>query len=100
MVEAARAAAAASRPSTNREATPANPLLEASPTPDDPRERRLNAARRGVLASLEALGVTGEQISARFGRPAEQVATKRLTALVRDVIARQRGAVDGRTDVA
>jgi hypothetical protein len=53
-----------------------------------------------VLASLEALGVTEDQIGARFGRPAEQVATKRLTALVRDVIATQRAAVDGRTDVA
>ena len=100
VVESARAAAAAARPSTGREATPANPLLEASPTPDDPQERRLNAARRGVLASLEALGVTEDQIGARFGRPAEQVATKRLTALVRDVIATQRAAVDGRTDVA
>ncbi|MGY1679277.1 hypothetical protein [Geodermatophilus sp. SYSU D01176] len=100
VVEAARAAAAAARPSTAPEAPPVNPLLEASPTPDDPRERRLNAARRGVLASLEALGVTEEQIAARFGRPAEQVATKRLTALVRDVIATQRAAADGRPDVA
>jgi hypothetical protein len=100
VVEAARAAAAAARPSTDREAAPVNPLLEPSPTPDDPRERRLTAARRGVLASLEALGVTTEQIGARFGRPVEHVATKRLTALVRDVIAAQRDAADGRTDVA
>jgi hypothetical protein len=100
VVESARAAAAAARPSTGREAAPANPLLEASPTPDDPRDRRLNAARRGVLASLETLGVTEEQIGARFGRPTEQVATKRLTALVREVIATQRSAADGRTDVA
>ncbi len=99
VVEAARAAAAAARPVPEREAPPVNPLLEASPTPDDPRERRATAARRGVLASLEALGVTEEQIGARFGRPAEQVATKRLTALVRDVIARQRTG-DDRTDVA
>jgi hypothetical protein len=100
VVESARAAAAAARPSTGREDAPANPLLEPSPTPDDPGERRLNAARRGVLASLEALGVTEEQIAARFGRPAEQVATRRLTALVRDVIATQRTAGDDRTDVA
>ncbi|MGR6964395.1 hypothetical protein ACU610_08055 [Geodermatophilus sp. URMC 61] len=100
VVESARAAAAAARPSTGREETPTNPLLEPSPTPDDPRERRVNAARRGVLASLEALGVTEEQIAARFGRPAEQVATRRLTALVRDVIATQRAAGDDRTDVA
>ncbi|MGY1672410.1 hypothetical protein [Geodermatophilus sp. SYSU D00710] len=100
VVEAARTAAAAARPAAEREAPPANPLLEPSPTPDDPRERRLNAARRGVLASLEALGVTEEQIGARFGRPAEQVATKRLTALVREVIATQRAASDDSTDVA
>jgi hypothetical protein len=100
VVESARAAAAAARPATGREAAPTNPLLEPSPTPDDPRDRRLNAARRGVLASLETLGVTEEQIGARFGRPAEQVATKRLTALVRDVIATQRAAGDDRTDVA
>ena len=93
VVESARAAAAAAAPATGGEAAPANPLLEASPTPDDPRERRLNAARRGVLASLETLGVTEEQIGARFGRPAEQVATKRLTALVREVIATQRAGV-------
>ncbi|SNS26459.1 hypothetical protein SAMN04488107_1956 [Geodermatophilus saharensis] len=100
VVEAARAAAAAARPSPEPETAPVNPLLEPSATPDDPRERRLNAARRGVLASLEALGVTEEQIGARFGRPAEQVATKRLTALVRDVIARQRASADDRPDVA
>ncbi|MEX5718408.1 hypothetical protein [Geodermatophilus maliterrae] len=100
LVGPALAAAAAARPSTGREAAPANPLLEPSPTPDDPQERRLNAARRGVLASLEALGVTEEQIGERFGRPAEHVATKRLTALVRDVIATQRAAGDGRPDVA
>jgi hypothetical protein len=99
-VESARAAAAASRPSTGREAAPANPLLEASPTPDDPAERRLNAARRGVLASLEALGVTGEQIGDRFGRPAEQVATKRLTALVREVIATQRAGLAGQQEIS
>jgi hypothetical protein len=99
VVESARAAAAAARPSTGREAAPANPLLEASPTPDDPAERRLNAARRGVLASLEALGVTGEQIGDRFGRPAEQVATKRLTALVREVIATQRAGLAGQQEI-
>jgi hypothetical protein len=99
VVESARAAAAAARPSTGGEDTPANPLLEASPTPDDPRERRLTAARRGVLASLEALGVTEEQIGARFGRPAEQVATKRLTALLRDVIATQRAGLAGQQEI-
>jgi hypothetical protein len=100
VVEAARAAAAAARPDPATEAAPANPLLEASSTPDDPRERRLNAARRGVLASLETLGVTGEQIGARFGRPVEQVATKRLTALVREVIATQRAGVAGQQEIA
>jgi hypothetical protein len=100
VVEAARAAAAAARPDAGREAPPANPLLEASPTPDDPRERRLNAARRGVLASLETLGVTGEEIGARFGRPVEQVATKRLTALVREVIATQRAGLAGQQEIA
>ncbi|WP_448639303.1 hypothetical protein [Geodermatophilus sp. URMC 63] len=99
VVEAAQAAAAAARPDAGREAPPANPLLEPSPTPDDPRERRLTAARRGVLASLEALGVTEEQIAARFGRPAEHVATKRLTALVRDVIATQRSAGSGQQEI-
>jgi hypothetical protein len=93
VVEAARAAAAAASPRTDGEAAPANVLLEASPTPDDPRERRLTAARRGVLASLESLGVTGEQIAERFGRPVEHVATKRLTALVREVIATQRAGL-------
>jgi hypothetical protein len=93
VVEAARAAAAAASPRTDREAAPANALLEASPTPDDPQERRLTAARRGVLASLESLGVTGEQIAERFGRPVEHVATKRLTALVREVIATQRAGL-------
>jgi hypothetical protein len=93
VVEAARAAAAASGPSTDGAARSANPLLEASPTPDDPRERRLTAARRGVLASLESLGVTGEQIAEQFGRPVEHVATKRLTALVREVIATQRAGL-------
>ncbi|MGY1624004.1 hypothetical protein ACI789_17545 [Geodermatophilus sp. SYSU D00965] len=100
VVEAARAAAAAARPDAGQEATTANPLLEASPTPDDPRERRLNAARRGVLASLETLGVTGEEIGARFGRPVEQVATKRLTALVREVIATQRAGLAGQQEIA
>jgi hypothetical protein len=99
VVEAAQAAAAAARPDTARETAPANPLLEPSPTPDDPAERRLNAARRGVLASLEALGVTEEQIGARFGRPVEHVATKRLTALVRDVIASQRAAGSGQQEI-
>jgi hypothetical protein len=99
VVQAARAAAAAALPATGTETAPANPLLEASPTPDDPKDRRLNAARRGVLASLEALGVTGEQIGARFGRPAEQVATKRLTALVREVIATQRAGVTGQQEI-
>jgi 8-oxo-dGTP pyrophosphatase MutT (NUDIX family) len=99
VVEAARAAAAAARPDSGKDAAPANPLLEASPTPDDPRERRLNAARRGVLASLETLGVTGEQIGARFGRPVEQVATKRLTALVREVIATQRAGHAGQQEI-
>jgi hypothetical protein len=91
VVEAARAAAAAAR--AEEKAAPANPLLEASPTPDDPRERRLTAARRGVLASLESLGMTDEQIAERFGRPVEQVATRRLTALVREVIATQRAGL-------
>jgi hypothetical protein len=89
VVAAARAAAA----SPVSEGAPANPLLEASPTPDDPRERRLTAARRGVLASLESLGVTDEQIAERVGRPVEHVATKRLTALVREVIATQRAGL-------
>ncbi|SDX29626.1 hypothetical protein SAMN05660209_00069 [Geodermatophilus africanus] len=93
VVEAARAAAAAAAPRTEGAAAPANPLLEASPTPDDPRERRLTAARKGVLASLETLGVTDEQIAERFGRPAEHVATRRLTALVREVIATQRAGL-------
>src|SRR4051794_40944684 len=87
------AAAAAAPPATGGEAASANPLLEASPPPDDPRERRLTAARRGVLSSLESLGVSGEQIGERFGRPAEQVATRRLTALVREVIAIQRSGL-------
>jgi hypothetical protein len=97
---AAQAAMAAPRPEADRETAPANPLLEPSPTPDDPKDRRLTAARRGVLASLEALGVTEEQIGTRFGRPVEHVATKRLTALVREVIAEQRNGTGGRADVA
>jgi hypothetical protein len=91
VVDAARAAAAASR--VEEKAPASNPLLEASPTPDDPRDRRLTAARRGVLASLESLGMTEEQIAERFGRPVEHVATKRLTALVREVIATQRSGL-------
>ncbi|MGX5656763.1 hypothetical protein ACWKWC_18455 [Geodermatophilus nigrescens] len=90
VVEAARAAAAAMAPRTEHAPAPVNPLLEPSPTPDEPGERRLTAARRGVLASLESLGVTDGQVAERFGRPVEHVATKRLTALVRDVIATQR----------
>lgn len=100
VVEAARAAAAAAAAATDREAAPANPLLEPSPTPDDPRERRLTAARRGVLASLESLGVTDDQIGERFGRPAEHVATKRLTALVREVIATQRAGLAGQQEIS
>jgi hypothetical protein len=91
VVDAARAAAAASR--AEEKAPASNPLLEASPTPDDPRDRRLTAARRGVLASLESLGVTENEIAERFGRPVEHVATKRLTALVREVIATQRSGL-------
>ena len=93
VVEAARAAAAAAAQRADENAASANPLLEASPAPDDPRERRLTAARKGVLASLESLGVTDQQIAERFGRPAEHVATKRLTALVREVIATQRAGL-------
>ncbi|MGY1823227.1 hypothetical protein [Geodermatophilus sp. SYSU D00079] len=93
VVEAARAAAAASAAAVEAPPAPKNPLLEASPTPDDPRDRRLTAARKGVLASLEDLGMTDELIGERFGRPVEQVATKRLTALVREVIATQRAGV-------
>jgi hypothetical protein len=52
-----------------------------------------------VLASLETLGVTEEQIAARFGRPAEQVATRRLTALVREVIATQRAGLAGQQEI-
>jgi hypothetical protein len=72
-----------------------NPLLERSPVADPPEQRRLDAARRGVLSSLETLGVTEDDIAKRFGRPAEQVATKRLTALVRDVISTKRAQQDG-----
>ncbi|RBY83752.1 hypothetical protein DQ238_01375 [Geodermatophilus sp. TF02-6] len=96
VVEAARAAAA--RPAPGQDAK-APALLDASPTPDDPQACRPNAARRGVLASLEALHVTGEQIAARFGRPTEQVATKRLTALVREVIATQRSGEAGQQEI-
>ncbi|MBB3083994.1 hypothetical protein [Geodermatophilus sabuli] len=92
-------AAAAPSAATGGMVAPANPLLEASPTPDDPRERRLTAARRGVLASLESLGVTAEQIGARFGRPVEHVATRRLTALVREAIAVQRAGLAGQQEI-
>jgi hypothetical protein len=99
--EADPAAAAAPRPANSRDARAAESLLVSSPTPDKPEERRVTAARRGVLASLGTLGVTEEQIAARFGRPAEQVATKRLSALVREVIAAQRaGEGQGHEDVA
>ncbi|SNS13970.1 hypothetical protein SAMN06893096_102192 [Geodermatophilus pulveris] len=99
VVEAARAAAAAARP--QEDLPTGNPLLAASPTPDDAHERRLTAARKGVLASLESLGVTDEQIAERFGRPTEHVATKRLTALVREVIAIQRsGRSVGQQDIS
>jgi hypothetical protein len=97
VVEAARAAAARSAP--DRDARAAESLLVASPVPDDPQDCRPNAARRGVLASLEPLGVTGEQIAARFGRPAEQVATKRLSALVREVIAARRAGKTGQQEI-
>ena len=52
-----------------------------------------------MLASLETLGVTEEQIGARFGRPVEQVATRRLTALVREVIATQRAGLEGQQEI-
>src|SRR3954447_3371505 len=61
VVEAARAAAAAAR--AEEKPAPGNPLREPSPPRDAPRERRLPAARRGVLASLESLGVSNEQIA-------------------------------------
>ncbi|MGY1605535.1 hypothetical protein, partial [Geodermatophilus sp. SYSU D00815] len=64
----------------------ADPLLVPSPTPDSPQERRVTPARRGALSALEALGVTADEIAARFGRPVQHVATTRLTALVRAVI--------------
>ncbi|MGY1605523.1 hypothetical protein, partial [Geodermatophilus sp. SYSU D00815] len=96
VVDAARTAAA--RPAAGREAKAPQPLLVSSPNPDDPKDCRVNAARRGVLASLESLGVSGDDIADRFGRPAEQVATKRLSALVRDVISSQRA--DGQQEIA
>jgi hypothetical protein len=65
-------------------------LLAVSPTPDDPQGCRTTPARRGVLSSLEALGMDEAGITERFGRPIEQVATRRLVALVREVIAAQR----------
>jgi hypothetical protein len=43
-----------------------------------------------VLSSLQALDVDDAGIAERFGRPAEQVATRRLVALVREVITAQR----------
>src|SRR3954470_14778323 len=101
VIEAARAASMAASARSDEQTASANPLLEASPIPDDPRERRLTAARRGVLGSLESLGVADEQIAERFGRPAEHVATKRLTALVREVIATQRaGRSVGRQEIS
>lgn len=72
-----------------------SPLLEPSPVPDDPRDRRETAARKGVFASLQSLDVTDEQIAETFGRPAELVATNRLTALVRQIIAERRTAAPG-----
>jgi hypothetical protein len=65
-------------------------LLAVSPTPDDPQGCRTTPARRGVLSSLQALDVDDAGIAERFGRPAEQVATRRLVALVREVITAQR----------
>jgi hypothetical protein len=65
-------------------------LLAVSPTPDDPQGCRTTPARRGVLSSLEALGMDEAGITERVGRPIEQVATRRLVALVREVIAAQR----------
>jgi hypothetical protein len=73
---------------------PLSELLAASPTPDDPRERRLNAARQGVLSSLESLGMGDAEITEWFGRPTEQVATGRLTALVQEAIAARRAGAE------
>ena len=53
-----------------------------------------------MLASLESLGVTDEQIAERFGRPAEHVATRRLTALGREVIATQRAGLAGQQEIS
>jgi hypothetical protein len=78
---------------------PMNRLLESSPTPDDPQERRLTAARRGVLASLERLGMSAADIGERFGRPVEHVATNRLTALVREAIVIQRAGLTGQQEI-
>jgi hypothetical protein len=86
------AQAAASGPATGREATTPS-LLDPSPTPDHPEECRPNAARRGVFSSLESLGVTKKELADRFGRPVDQVATRRLTALVREVITSQRAGL-------
>jgi hypothetical protein len=84
------APAAADGPSQGPAGQPAEDLLAVSPTPDDPQACRTTAARRGVLSSLQALDVDDAGITERFGRPVEQVATRRLVALVREVITAQR----------
>jgi hypothetical protein len=98
---AAEQAAPASHPARGRDATTAESLLVSSPVPDSPEQRRVTAARRGVLSTLESLGVTADEIATRFGRPVEHVATKRLSALVRAVIATQQAAdAPAQADVA
>jgi hypothetical protein len=84
------APAAADGPSQGPAGQPTEDLLAVSPTPDDPQACRTTAARRGVLSSLQALYVDDAGITERFGRPVEQVATRRLVALVREVITAQR----------
>lgn len=81
-------------PAKNGTAQAADPLLAASAVPDPVEECRSSAARRGVFASLDSLGMGTDQVAARFGRPVEQIATKRLSALVRHLIAEARAKVD------
>jgi hypothetical protein len=81
------------------EDAPATGAPGRSPVPDNPREVQLTAARRGVLSTLTSLGLDEDDVFARFGRVAEQVATRWLSVMVREAITEGRRVSEDPADI-
>ena len=76
-----------SRPKTGRERTAEQVEAEKKGSePDDPDLCKNSAARRGILSSIEGMGISEAQIVEHFGRPLEQIATRRITGFVQDAV--------------